>query len=63
MILTELVLIEKIKLAQLANEGDVWQSKYCECDASVGMVPCQYCAIYDALKSTSEYLQNIINNK
>jgi len=41
---------EDIRLAMMANGGVEYNEKYCECDPSVGMVPCQYCAIDSVLR-------------
>jgi hypothetical protein len=49
-------LIESLKLAQLANGGAEFNKSFCQCDASVGMSPCQYCAIFFALKDAIEFL-------
>ena len=42
--------IEDVRTAMLANGGHEFVQEYCQCDASVGMVPCQYCAIHDVLR-------------
>lgn len=33
-----------------SGTGTEWRQDYCQCDPSVGMVPCQYCAIWDCIK-------------
>ncbi|HUS49413.1 MAG TPA: hypothetical protein VMZ91_04575 [Candidatus Paceibacterota bacterium] len=45
---------EKIKRAFDAMGGRDFKSKYCRCDPSVGMSPCQYCAEFEALKYAEE---------
>lgn len=40
---------DKITLGLLANGGDVWTNKDCECDPETGHSPCRYCAIHNAL--------------
>jgi hypothetical protein len=42
-------LITKLQLAFLAIGGRDYNKSFCECDYSVGAVPCRYCAVYDAL--------------
>jgi hypothetical protein len=41
---------EAINLAFLAIGGRERNETFCQCDPSVGMSPCQYCAEYDALE-------------
>lgn len=38
-------------VALLANGGLSFDQRLCECDASVGMCPCRYCAIHESLTS------------
>ena len=50
---------DSIRTALAANgsmkDGEiVYDESYCMCDASVGMSPCGYCAIHDALRKTFE---------
>lgn len=42
-------LLEKVELAILANGGFAHKKAMCSCDPSVGMSPCEYCAIHCAL--------------
>ena len=42
--------MEDIHTAMLANGGEEFIQEYCRCDESVGMVPCQYCAVHDVLR-------------
>ena len=53
-------LLPDVELAQLANGGAEHRQDWCKCDASVGMVPCEYCAIFDALRRTRKYLEDVI---
>jgi hypothetical protein len=57
-------LLDSVKLAQLANGGTEFNYSWCQCDPDVGAVPCQYCAIYDALSRVKWYLQErvVIND-
>lgn len=43
-------LLEKLELAHRANGGKEFNERACSCDASVGFVPCEYCAIRSALE-------------
>lgn len=36
---------EKINLAIAANGGTDFRKEWCQCDPSIGAVPCEYCAI------------------
>lgn len=49
-----------IELAQLANDGAEFRLDFCTCDPSVGMSPCQYCAIHDALRYSLEFVNQFI---
>lgn len=53
-------LLPDVELAQLANGGKEFRKDWCQCDPSVGMSPCQYCAIFEALKRTEKYLREQI---
>lgn len=48
--------LERIQIAMLANGGEEWQQRHCSCDPSVGISPCQYCAIHEALLFTKDQL-------
>ena len=52
-------LLSKIDLAILANGGENWRVDWCRCDPDVGFSPCEYCAVYTALKETKEFISNI----
>jgi hypothetical protein len=52
-------LLECVELAILANGGGAHKKEMCCCDASVGMTPCEYCAIWDALNKTWNYLLDL----
>jgi Zn finger protein HypA/HybF involved in hydrogenase expression len=51
------VIKDRIELAFLAIGGR--ENPPCECDPSVNHVPCQTCAIYDALVSAEELLKAV----
>jgi hypothetical protein len=54
-------LLDDITLALMANNGSHvtdFQSDMCECDPSVGMCPCQYCAIHYALKRCESFFHS-----
>jgi len=50
-------LLEKVELAILANGGAEWDPHGCECEPEVNMAPCRYCAMWDALRSVKQYLE------
>jgi hypothetical protein len=52
-------LLECVELAIIANGGGAHKKEMCRCDASVGMTPCEYCAIWDALNKTWNYLLDL----
>lgn len=49
--------IDDVELAIKANGGKNWKVNWCQCDPDVGMVPCEYCAIYHGLKNALRYLK------
>jgi len=51
------VIKDRIELAFLAIGGR--ENPPCECDPSVNHVPCQTCAIYDALVAAEELLKAV----
>ena len=54
-------LLDDIDLALRANNagGKIeWRKDFCECDPDVGMVPCQYCAIQNALEKCKRFLSS-----
>lgn len=51
----------KVDLAILAHGGKDWRKEWCQCDPSVGMVPCEYCAIYTALREMDIYIKKEIS--
>lgn len=51
-------LLSRINLAIAANGGEVWRKKWCQCDSSVGYAPCEYCAIYTALREAKDFIIN-----
>lgn len=52
--------IEKIlDLAILANGGEKHRKEWCQCDSSVGYVPCEYCAIFNGLTQAKSYFSNL----
>ena len=56
-------LLPDVELAQLANGGKAFRQDWCQCDPSVGMAPCQYCAILDALERTERFLQKLLGEQ
>jgi hypothetical protein len=48
---------DDVNLAMLANGGVEFQQDYCNCDSSVGMSPCQYCAIHDVLRRVNNAVE------
>jgi hypothetical protein len=36
-----------------------WIQKYCRCDPEVNMVPCEYCALFNALKVADRLLEEV----
>lgn len=55
-------LIEEIDLAILSHGGEHLRKDFCQCDPAVGFVPCEYCAIYQALIHCRDFLMNIKRN-
>jgi len=53
---TTRVLQERIDLAFQAIGGRDNANAYCNCDPSVGMAPCQSCALYDGLIAAEHLL-------
>lgn len=54
-------LIGDIDLALLANNGGggaEWKKENCQCDVSVGMAPCRYCAIHSPLMRCKKLLED-----
>lgn len=49
--------MDKIELAILANGGEKHLKNWCQCDADVGAVLCEYCAIYNGLMYARELLE------
>jgi hypothetical protein len=60
--ITSTALLDDIDLALRANNGGAiaWRRDMCMCDPSVGMVPCQYCAIQNALEKCKRFLSSNI---
>lgn len=52
-------LLECVELAIIANGGGAHKKEMCGCDPSVGMSPCEYCAIWNALNKTYNYLLDL----
>lgn len=51
--------MDKIELAILANGGEKHLKNWCQCDADVGAVLCEYCAIYNGLMYARELLRRV----
>ena len=51
--------LECINLAILANGGEDFREDWCQCDPSVDQSPCEYCAIYRALKHAHEFIVKV----
>lgn len=49
--------LKRVDLAILANRGETWRADMCSCDPSVGMSPCEYCAIHEALRYTKARIE------
>ena len=45
-----------LKMAINANGGEKHRNDWCQCDASVGFYPCEYCAIWVALDNFRKLL-------
>ena len=59
--ITSTALLDDIDLALRANNNGApisWRQDMCMCDPSVGMVPCQYCAIQNALEKCKRFLSS-----
>jgi len=59
-------LLESVELAIMANGGFAHKLDWCRCDASVGAVPCEYCAIHSCLDRMFHYFtdrKNEIKNE
>ena len=52
----------KIDLALRANGGKEFNKGNCRCDPSVGMAPCEYCAIQEALLAAREVLPELLKS-
>jgi len=54
-------LLDAIDLAIRANNGGglEFRKEYCRCDASVGMVPCEYCAVDSALRQCQRFVASL----
>lgn len=53
-------LLEEINTAFKAigiNEDREWNDQFCSCDSSVGMNPCEFCAVYNTLLHMEKYLK------
>jgi hypothetical protein len=59
----QLSLLTDVENAMRANNGSndpAWKKDNCTCDESVGICPCMYCAIHDALRRCQSYFkQNV----
>ena len=59
--ITSTALLDDIDLALRANnngERIEWRQDLCMCDPEVGMVPCPYCAIQNALEKCKRFLSS-----
>jgi len=57
-----MTLMEMIDLAIAANGGEGFRQDWCQCDYSVGYVPCEYCAIRNALLAMKHYLSCVLSD-
>jgi len=56
-----IALLDIIDLALRANNGGTkFQKNRCTCDPSVGMSPCEYCAIQRALEKCKDFVSLIL---
>jgi len=57
-----MTLMEMIDLAIAANGGAGFRQDWCQCDYSVGYVPCEYCAIRNALLAVKRHLSCVLSD-
>lgn len=48
--------LKTVELAIAANGGEAFKKGWCHCDPSVGLMPCEYCAIRNALLESKRIL-------
>jgi len=46
-------LLKAVDLAIKANGGEKWNPAWCHCDSGVGLCPCEYCAVYGFITTSS----------
>ena len=58
--ITREILVRDIETALLAIGGEEWSEGYCECDPSVGITLCEYCAIHHALTNSKSFVTKVL---